>query len=571
MGLSKARLGVLVGVYVIHALGASQVFSLPEPLPIPTFWNITSKHTQTPSSCAAECSVLYPRLSAISWVPMTEVLFTEKVPVATVYITVFIQGELLLDASSHTIYVPVPSQYDLYQLGRNLEGTAVLTLPPSTTSRWGTSVSQMTLTYPTPYVDYSTEYHWQGVLPTYDKGFNPVCATAIPDLANVPLYSHPRYPQLEGALEPDRKDPYGEQHVPIWVPLKEEPDSAFFKSAFSSESAFSYCSSSAWDILIPTQYEAASFITETTITWITVSVVPTAGIPHVESSATGFEPRSSDRILTPDRPHVESSVPGFETTESVDEVNGRPTPSGMASSTVQIKSTASGFTGNGAAQQSDPPDNHPAIPGDFLTPTYVPPSGPPLMPDDNFNAPTPTFTLIPLTINNQPTTIPAYIVPDTGSTATIGQTVTLNGIATILTAPAAFFTITLTTSNSITISTPIYIISGTSTASLGQTVTLSPSLITVLSPPAIYTSWLPTTINGAPTVVPVYIISGTSTGSPGQTVILDSSTTVLSTPGITESGRGAEVSLFPESGSRSWKPSFQLWIIGLSVIAIFWL
>ena len=92
------------------------------------------------------------------------------------------------------------------------------------------------------------------------------------------------------------------------------------------------------------------------------------------------------------------------------------------------------------------------------------------------------YTLIKTVVNSQTTQVPVFIVPGVSEPATLGQTVTVNGQATVLAPPPALFTTVSTTVDGVATEVPVYVIGGSTTASLGQTVTLD-GTVSVLSTP----------------------------------------------------------------------------------------
>lgn len=477
-------------------------------------------------------------------------------------------------------------EHGLYHVTKDYSGKASVVVPLTISA----THTLKTLAYPTPWLDYPAQYHWQGVLPTHDDENSPTCTTATEELIIGELYSHPEYPQPTEVVSP-AEDVSGKNHVPLWVPLRETSDKSWFDAAFTSESAFAHCSSVAGKPAPTGEYYAAKYVFETQIT--TVTTISTADSGHVESSTTGFEePERITRTRS-----VSSRTPHDERTEDWYEETETGTPPIYTQVTAHVEASTSAFedmsrvtlggsrptrTGGqfvtGGGPPSDVPEkgDHNRLP-DSSKPIAVPAAVP--------AKPTPVFTVVPTIVNNRPTWTPAYIMPDTSATATLGQLVALNGIPIVLAAPAAAYLWVPTTINGHSTSTPIFLISGTSTATIGQTIALSgpqgprttvlaaphaPSAVytliptyvngawtslpgyiisgsltatlgqtvtidgtpTVLTAPAPARTLIPTTINGTPTLVPAYIISGTTTAFPGQTVTLDGKLTTLATPRV---------------------------------------
>ncbi|KAF2013629.1 hypothetical protein BU24DRAFT_241880 [Aaosphaeria arxii CBS 175.79] len=528
MKLRSYVLGVVVGACATTASAQRQV-ATPVVTPVFPIQNTTTATpTVTALPCENQCSVYYPQLSAISWIPTTQIIYTTKITAAIEMVIIRASGNITLPPSTELIYSIVPSEYQLYERGYNEQGTAVLTIA---TPLPDGEIFWTPITYPTPWMTYSTEYQWEGVLQTHDKSLSPACATAGPEASNVPLFEWPTYPIPE--VKVDENDPFGYDHQPLWVPVEEQPDKKFFDQNFPSESAFSFCESMSHKPT-PTKFEAAKYVTVTSTVYTEIHSV---GIGHVESSATGWEeptrPTGPDKTI--DIPRVQSTVSGFED------------PVSVATGNI-FQSAVSNIGGQSSIRGQPPPDIITPIPA--VTPTAGRPRDPS----------TPVFTMIPTVIADQSTTIPAFVIPGSSSIATIGQTVTLDGTPTVLTPPPTVFTSITTTINGVPTAVPVYIINGTSTANLGDTVTVSGQTTVLAAPPAVAT-WIPTTINGVSTSIPAYIISGTSTATIGQTVIVEGSTTVLSTPTDTQGGGSSQggprptESTFEGSGSlvrASW-------------------
>ncbi|KAF2184968.1 hypothetical protein K469DRAFT_688198 [Zopfia rhizophila CBS 207.26] len=436
-------------------------------------------------------------MSALEWVPTEKIVYTTKITVATIVYEIFTSLNDILFTLSSTEYNRLPQGYTVQALDTNSDGTAVATLPILQSD--GEKIYSI-LTYPTPYVDYSTEYHWLGTLPTHDKSYDLVCATAHPSPSNIPLYQHPEYNQPKLAPHPDEEDPSGTSHTLVWLPIAQEPDASFFQAAFPSESAFFACTSLPPSLVPVTGITTAKFITESRTVY---SVPVTQPAPHTENSVTGFEPPSTRPTVSIGVIRIQSSAPGLETT--VLGGGGKSVTVGL-----HLESSVSGFKPGPQAQQTGRPEQptgnrelslpeiligiiagNPAIFSSGIAAqqaTHTPNPGNPgnqanPTPAAAVGVPTPAFTLVSTVVNGQSTTIPAYILPGSSETATIGQTITLNGTPTILSLPSTFFTMIPTTINGIATSVPAYIINATSTATIGQTVTIN-GIPTVLIAPS---------------------------------------------------------------------------------------
>lgn len=517
--------------------------------------------TDTASTCEASCEVRYPELFGLSWAREDQVVYTETVTIGIVSITT-LTGMNKTSTLTNTYYnEDMPKYYTLYQQGTDKGGTKTV----EATITLSDEVVATIFAYPTPWIDYPAAYHWQGIIPTLDDQSEPVCATSTEDLAYGEVTQHPLYPQPTDVI-PDKKDPEGTNYVPLWVALQELPDKKWFDQEFPSESAFAYCASVAGKPA-PVDISTAKFVLAT-VSFATSMVNP--GFIHPESSVTGWfdgvtmteppnlfdptqqvgsahagstvapvSPRRSTTsspkptsVRVPDipdipdtvssvppwdpRPTVRSSTPFINSPSTARNGNGQPAPTGGNDGGQQAPSPGNG---NGVARPSPTNINGVAQPAlDDNNPGGRPASTPT----------TPVFTFKPTTINGQPTATPIFILPESSSTATIGQTVSFNGQTTVLAAPTAIFAFVPTTINGVATSAPAFIISGTSTASIGQTVTFN-GQPTVLAAPAPFATELPTTIFGIETHVTAFIISGSITAFPGQTVTLDGQVTALPT------------------------------------------
>ncbi|KAF2474480.1 uncharacterized protein BDR25DRAFT_301204 [Lindgomyces ingoldianus] len=477
MCLRSLTLGALFGLHAIVALASPRGI-----IPLrPSYANTTQPTpTSTASICDSKCSVEYPQISALQWIPETQVVYTTSITVATMLLEIVMSANTTLFTRTGIAYNdPLPSDYNFLTVGTNVAGTAMVTFPVPQSDGM-TFYSRVA--YPTPFLDYSWEYHWQGVLQTHNKAFEPSCATATPEPSEVPLREHPEYPQPKGELSPGRFDPFGTSHVPIWGPYKDEPDALFFQVAFPSESAFSSCESVNPSTPLPTEYTTAKYVTVTTTLYGNRTYSATAPGVIIQPSETGWEVTTTGSKKAPQLVGIEKTATGFETTE----------PWGGRGSRV--------FSSGIQAQAS---------------PTHAP---------AQFAAvPTPVYTLVPTVVDGQSTTIPAFILPGSSATATIGQTVMINSQPTVLSAPSAVLTI------------------------------------------------IPTTVNGVATSVSIYLIGGTSTATPGQTVTIDGSTTVLSN--APTSAAGPQATNKPSSGgvAERWKVSWNAVLVGVSAFALAWL
>ncbi|KAF2003547.1 hypothetical protein P154DRAFT_573147 [Amniculicola lignicola CBS 123094] len=524
--------------------------------------NSTAKTISPTAPCDSHCSVAYPERSAVRWIPESDIVYTTEVVVATVTSIFVTSANVTLEPEVYTVYntdaatSSIGAEYSLYFRDSNLAGTAIVTIAFPQADAQITFYS--TLTYPTSYVDYSTEYHWDGVLPTHDKAKQPVCATASPAPDNVVLALHPDYPQPTAAPASSRANSTGNEYIPLWVSVEDQPDTRFFRNAFPSESAFFLCEpSSLTRSPSPTRYSAPRYITDTTTIY---RGRQTDAFVHIESSATGWEVATTTEP-TFGSPIIESSVSGFESeppdsgVDATDGGGGAPpahTTLSIQAPKVHVESSVTEFGatpiagethGSAATSAGINTSPVPDLPGLIVSLIYNNPglfssaqqattkitNPTPAAAEFPQNiAPTPVFTLVPTVVNGQSTTIPAYLLPDSSSTATIGQEVTINGQITVLAAPSALlFTSIPITINGVVTYSPAYIISGTSTASLGQTIIMDVATTALAAPGAIFTT-VPTTISGTSTNIPAYLI-GSSTATIGQTVVLGGQTTVRST------------------------------------------
>ncbi|ORY11398.1 hypothetical protein BCR34DRAFT_587906 [Clohesyomyces aquaticus] len=588
-------LGSFLGLHAIVARASPQGFA-PGIIPLrPSSANITRPPpTSTVSACDSECSVLYPQLSAIQWVPEAQVIYTTTITVATLFLNVVrTANSTYTQTRALEFNKELPKDYNSWTIWPNFEGTAVLTFP--VTKSLETFYSR--IAYPTPYLDYAWEYNWQGVLQTHNKEFVPACATAAPpELSNVPLSrEHPDYPQPKGPLSPGKTDPFGNGWVPIWAPYKDEPDAIFFQAAFPSESAFSYCESASHTDPLLTEYTTAKYVTQTLVVSGNFTATPVFTFVSAPGlalpTATGF---SDTRVNDPDNVGVQKTVTGFETTPPWGGKGQTLIPSSAA---AHLESSVPNLLGPGnpQAHQTDTPEpgseNPPNI-GDVIASAIKNNVGifssgiqaqqtKPGAPAQFAVAPTPTFTIITTYANGQPTTMPAFILPG-GATATIGQSVTINGQATVLSAPPPIFTSVITTINGVATVIPAYIIGGTSTATLGQTVVIN-GQTTVLTAPTAVLTWVSTTVNGKPTSILVYEtprLSAVPTGTVGASTTAESSNSAnAKTTSADSATRSAPAPAAAATTTKStkgaapeaWRVSWSAVIVGVGAFALIWL
>ncbi|KAF2749341.1 hypothetical protein M011DRAFT_304819 [Sporormia fimetaria CBS 119925] len=390
-----------------------------------------STSTPTPSygGCENSCSVEYPRITAIRWIPKAQVIYTTQVTVATVSVIYMKERNSTRAPFTETAFNYAPSEYKLYSLGTNDKGTAQVTIPFSGSDGY---FSWSRLAYPTAYTDYASEYSWYGTLQTVDK-FGEACVTATPDPQYAVLREHPEYPQPLD-WPPPKEDTNGTAHVPLWVSVNDEPDKLWFDYNFPSESAFANCKSVAPSIELPTVYPAPEYITVTTTVTITRG---TEGIVIIQPSETGWE--TSDYLVpTPGPPNVPSSIapPG-----------SAPPIYSISPVKERLEQTADGLDDRPTpplAQQTGPPqpaeqNEPPSLPDYLLSIIQENPgifSSARAREQANQQAtasdlPGAQYTMISTTVNGTPTSLPGYIIGGT-STATIGQTVVIDGTTTVL-------------------------------------------------------------------------------------------------------------------------------------------
>lgn len=516
----------------------------------------------------------------LSWAREDQIVYTETVTVATISIvTSTISNETFV--RTHTVYdndPNVPLYHTLYHISTNDGGTKVVEAGITLSDGY----TFTSFAYPTPFVDYPSQYHWEGIVPTLGKYEEPVCATQTEELQVAEITPHPLYPQPSDVI-PDKGDPQGANYVPLWVPLRDLPDKKWFDNEFPSVSAFFYCEPVVGKSP-PEIIATAKFVT-TTATFQTSMERP--GLIHTESRATGWEEtptKGPPGIVGPtEQRSVPSSVPtGFSTPST----KPRPTPSSSKVPDVPIIiPTTSSWNNRPTVRPSSPPVSNPGISSrpqpastpqnvgnqDAPTPGDGSGAGQPSPSNNNgadnpggqpavtpFPVPnTPIFTFVPTTSNGRPTATPIFIIPGSSSTATIGQTVTFDGQTTVLTPPKAVFAIVPTSIDGIATTTPAFIISGTSTATIGQTVIID-GQSTVLAPPEPFATEIPTTIAGIATHVDAMIISGSITAFPGQVVTIDGQATTLptadavfTTATTTIDGKETVIPVFIISGSTT--------------------
>lgn len=417
----------------------------PAIIPYPLTNATTIIPTSTPSACANKCSVHYPHITAVQWIPEAQIVYTEQVTIATLEIVTYIAPNVTVSPITRTIWRPdLTTKYSnsLFKRGTGAQGTQVVTIRVPD-AKWGSIDSEFT--FPTGYIDYASSYSWQGVLQT-KKSSSSICATATSSPQTVILPSHPNYPQPTDGIPVDKSDPFGQKYVPIYVPFAFQPDKSFLSASFPSETAFQKC-----EPVSPPPSPTSTFFSIPKFITVTTTLTTYIGAPaiRIESSASGFEdPRTDNRPPSPPtrRPENSFAIPDIKTTNVPDPYLTPPTP-------PQPQST---LRGNEAQQSNGNPSLNLPNPTTRGYPSNQ----------------TPVLTTITTTINGVATTVVAYVIAgaSTTLTATVGQTVTLdNGQVTVLSAPAAYYTSVSTTINGTPTVVPVLVVDGTSTASIGQT------------------------------------------------------------------------------------------------------
>lgn len=541
MGIRRLTLVWGACCAVAHAFPGAPPFAPPGIVPpglVRPIQNTTAlpTPTYTNSSCSASCTVELPAWSALSWIHTNQLEYTETITAATKIYEIDTKLNYTL---TRTQWNPLPKGYTVQALATNAEGTVYAShyVPDSTGFK-----SYTELVYPTPYFDYTDSYAWSGVLPTADNT-KTSCETALAPDTKV-LSEHPQYPQPTGG-RPNLSAPGGTDYTLIWVAPSKDPDHSFFRTAFPTISAFASCTPSPTTPPdTPSRITTVLYITETSTAHTTLSQVP---IIHTEITVSGFESTSTVRVTAPALVIIESSVTGFESqsyaapaptvhlensvTGGFDEPSAAPGSYLDPASTVHLENSVTGgfdepsrgagprpagpTLTRGAVQDGVPssvPGDRPAqAPGvadillnvltnsafmsavraagsqsaaaAFASAVSAAGGGSPSNAASNANpAPTPIFTGIQTTIAGKQTVVPGYILPG-GSTATVGQTVTINGATTVLTAPSTpVLTTVPTTVAGVVMSVPVYVLPDGRTATVGQTVTVRGSTTVLASP-----------------------------------------------------------------------------------------
>lgn len=464
--------------------------------------------TETDSSCSASCTVELPAWSALSWVRATDLVYTSTITVATKIYSIDKVNNFTV---TRTQYTPLPEGLTFQSLATNNAGTVYASHFLTGNDGFRTFTQ---LAYPTPYVDYATEYNWQGVLPTADKTGNTFCDTATA-LNTAVLPSYTAYPQPP-AGRPDPADRIGLGYTLLWVTQSKEFDISFLSSSFPAVSAFAFCTPTPFPV--PPALSPITTVKLLTATETTYTNFPSAPIQHTESSASGFESStksikpstspsthtsSGDQPTAPAAVRTEKSVSGFEDYTTTLKPNlqnpGNPNGPGYqppSTKTVRIEQSASGFNppsatgggggGGGGSQPTARPNNERPVSGQDAVQngrTTAPAAA---------EAVSGISTIAVLTtVSGTPTAVIGFVLPN-GKTGMVGQTVTVEGKTTVLggwgSGPAAVAqtavpTVLETTVDNVRTSMTAWMLPGGSTASVGQTVTIAGSK-TVLGTPS---------------------------------------------------------------------------------------
>ncbi|KAF3005900.1 hypothetical protein E8E13_009513 [Curvularia kusanoi] len=182
--------------------------------------------------CTARCTLYYPEISAISWVPKEQIVYTTEITVGVISTLVFLHNRSTVAVKTQTEYdwAAAPENRFPPQLATDLATTAVAIV--ALTNVDSTTVLQMQ--YPSIYIDYGTEYSWEGTLRFYGEsnGYGTsICASATAGPSTVSISKHTKiqygqYGQYDAPTEAAMTN--GTLHSPslqpLWVPLDVEED-----------------------------------------------------------------------------------------------------------------------------------------------------------------------------------------------------------------------------------------------------------------------------------------------------------------------------------------------------------
>jgi hypothetical protein len=198
-------------------------------------------------------------MSAISWVPEEQIVYTTEITVGVISTLIFLANRSVVATRTQTDYQWHGAPDNMYPpyLTEDRKGTAMAMAV--FTNAGSTTVLQ--LAYPTPYVDYATEYSWVGTLPTHERAGSLLCASATPKPSIQRLSEHYIYPQPIGEVN-GSSNISSHGYRPLWVPIDIKPDETFFEAAFPSEAAFASCRPITADSSALTIFSTPKFIFE---------------------------------------------------------------------------------------------------------------------------------------------------------------------------------------------------------------------------------------------------------------------------------------------------------------------
>ncbi|MCJ1475169.1 hypothetical protein MMC13_003829 [Lambiella insularis] len=260
----------------------------------------SSAFLPTASQCVLDCRYDLPPMVVNVWIPA-------KITSITVATLIVIVDHHANKTSTSTKYAAsVNGSVPTNAGGTNAAGTStqVVTYMNGSTT---------TVAYPTPFLDYSTTYHWSGVLPI-TNGQDTKCLTATTGPYVFP--SHPPLPTTI-AVTPTG-DQYGLEHALFTAEFARMPQD-FAVTAFPHHTAsliWAKCILNSAGVVAMPQWFAtkASYLTETSTTHITnaiSSTLPPAPPPELTllSTSTSSHPSAMPDVLgSSSTPPIESST-----------------------------------------------------------------------------------------------------------------------------------------------------------------------------------------------------------------------------------------------------------------------
>lgn len=526
-----------------------------------------------------QCTVHYPKVSMISWVPEEQIVYTENVTVGIISTLVLLHNASVVATKTHTDYnMAIASDGELPpRLETDVEGTAIAAVALRTAG----STTILKLRYPNAYIDYGTEYSWEGILETTNHHSSSYWATATARPSTVTISEHTTIPR-SWYPEPtqDRTttlDPEGRRLQPLWVSLDVVGDIASImdRNFYNNGAmAFDRCNRTT-----PTGIPATSTFHTTRFTFShTTILIPVNASSDIRQNETKTGPPYNNRTeanATMYEGHWFEGDP-MTTIEigslSFNQVRNGSTFTGDRTGMYQR-------TAKGWERTTGGPDEDMPFPGQFPSDWELPivPSEPQTTrsyrePDPSeaqvianyFSSRLGSKTQVNLeqtngVLNHAPTPAKTRLAsppqqdPALDELATDRGHIDADAVSNYLSehshtppkpisderlhiaplggykSPHTVVDIHAIHETLVPTTAAVYVVLGSSLASAGPEVTLK-AKPAVLSIPDLLPTYVSTTINGVPTSMLAYIVRGQSTATVGQTITLDERPTVLGFP-----------------------------------------